>query len=104
VGNHLLLLIQVMLLFYHLYLAGSVSFLFSFFGRLPLGFGVTSIEAAAALDAAAADANRVSFFFGTILLPINPTIPYCYCYYYYYYYCCCCYCYCVFILNFKIKK
>jgi hypothetical protein len=45
-------------------------FFFVFFD-LPLGFGVTSTDAAAAdaaaLDAAAADANRVSFFLGNHL-------------------------------------
>jgi hypothetical protein len=60
-------------------LLSSLSCWFCFFfvllfgGRLlPLGFGVTNTDDAAALDAAAldsaaADANRVSFFLGTFL-------------------------------------
>jgi hypothetical protein len=57
-------------------------FLVFFFGRLPLGFGVTSTDAAeadaaaadaAAADAAAADTNRVSFFLG-LILPTNPIL------------------------------
>jgi hypothetical protein len=74
VVNPLLLLIQVMLLFYHLCRTGFVSF---FCGR-PLGFGVTSTDAAAASDAAAAAPNTASFFLGTfvriecpILLPLS---------------------------------
>jgi hypothetical protein len=62
VANQLLLLIQVMLfLFYHLCLS-----VFVFVGGLPLGFGVTSTDAAA-------NAKRVSFFLGFIL-PSNPIL------------------------------
>jgi hypothetical protein len=72
--------IQVLLLFYHLCLAGSVFFLVFFGGRpLPLGFGVTSTDAAwalcaAAADAAVADAIRVSFFLGRLLLINRPIL------------------------------
>jgi hypothetical protein len=67
--------IQVLLLFYHLCLAGSLFVLFSLVVDLFLLVLVSlALSCATAADAAAADANRVSFFLGSFLLIDRPIL------------------------------